>query len=73
MVNSQDLLQDSELPLEAAHTKGPEFPSNPLRKIMDLFLDDGICPQDRQTVLNTLAPLEDVINRFKGGIKSMAT
>ncbi|PLW37045.1 hypothetical protein PCANC_16295 [Puccinia coronata f. sp. avenae] len=56
--------------LEAAHTKGPEFPSNPLRKIMDLFLDDGICPQDRQTVLNTLAPLEDVINRFKGGIKS---
>jgi acetyl-CoA carboxylase/biotin carboxylase 1 len=56
--------------LEAAHTKGPEFPSNRLRKIMDLFLDDGICPQDRQTVLNTLAPLEDVINRFKGGIKS---
>ncbi|POV99067.1 hypothetical protein PSTT_13983 [Puccinia striiformis] len=56
--------------LEAAHGKGSEFPSNRLRKVIDSFLDDGIRPQDRQTVLNTLTPLEDVINRFKGGLKS---
>ncbi|MBW0484104.1 hypothetical protein O181_023819 [Austropuccinia psidii MF-1] len=58
--------------LEAAHSKGSEFPSNRLRKVIDTFLDDGIRPQDRQMVLNTLAPLEDVIIRFKGGLKSHA-
>ncbi|WAR61971.1 hypothetical protein PtB15_14B64 [Puccinia triticina] len=56
--------------LEAAHSKGSEFPSPRLRKVIDSFLDDGVRPQDRQTVLNTLAPLSDVINRFKGGLKS---
>ncbi|WAR55326.1 hypothetical protein PtB15_6B65 [Puccinia triticina] len=56
--------------LDAAHSKGSEFPSPRLRKVIDSFLDDGVRPQDRQTVLNTLAPLSDVINRFKGGLKS---
>ncbi|CAH7671288.1 acetyl-CoA carboxylase [Phakopsora pachyrhizi] len=56
--------------LEAAHSKGSEFPSNRLRKVIDAFLDDGVRPTDRQTILNTLAPLEDVIQRFKGGLKS---
>lgn len=56
--------------LEAAHSKGTEFPSNRLRKVIDSYFDDSLRPQERQTVSNTLAPLEDVINRFKGGLKS---
>lgn len=55
---------------EDAHLKDSEFPSNQLRKVNDSFLDNGLRPQDFQTVRNTSAPLEDVINRFKGGLKS---
>ncbi|KAH9821615.1 acetyl-CoA carboxylase [Melampsora americana] len=57
--------------LEGAHVKGSEFPSSRLRKTIDAFLD-GLRPQERQAINLTLAPLEDVIHRFKGGLKSHA-
>lgn len=58
--------------LDAAHVKGVEFPSSRLRKTIDAFLDNGLRPQERQAITATLAPLEDVIQRFKGGLKSHA-
>ncbi|KAG0148460.1 hypothetical protein CROQUDRAFT_105706 [Cronartium quercuum f. sp. fusiforme G11] len=58
--------------LDGAHAKGLEFPSSRLRKTIDAFLDNSIRPQERQAISATLAPLEDVIQRFKGGLKSHA-
>ncbi|KAI8443300.1 acetyl-CoA carboxylase [Phakopsora pachyrhizi] len=71
------ILKDPELPYGKAtailSTLSGRMPAKleaSIRKVIDAFLDDGVRPTDRQTILNTLAPLEDVIQRFKGGLKS---
>jgi len=50
-------------------TNPREFPSARLTKIIENHLTETIRPQDRTMVRAQLAPLIDVVEKFKGGLK----
>ncbi|KAI5477007.1 hypothetical protein MNV49_006965 [Pseudohyphozyma bogoriensis] len=55
--------------VDNAHTELAEFPSARLRKIIDTALE-AYTPTERAVVERHLVPVEDIIGRYKGGLKA---
>ncbi|GAA5920490.1 hypothetical protein JCM1841_003513 [Sporobolomyces salmonicolor] len=54
--------------IDAAHAAGAEFPSPRLRKAIDSALEE-LRPTEAQTVRNFLVAFDDVVNRYRAGLK----
>lgn len=55
--------------LDTALARHSEFPSSKLRKNLDIFVEEHPKGQDRQNAKNAVAPLEQIIEDYKAGLK----
>ncbi|KAK7060862.1 acetyl-coenzyme-A carboxylase [Paramarasmius palmivorus] len=55
--------------LEAAKSKGQEFPAIRLKKILDHYIHDNVLPKDRTMFRQQVGAISDVVERYSGGLK----
>ncbi|EHY58148.1 acetyl-coenzyme-A carboxylase [Exophiala dermatitidis] len=55
--------------VERAHSRKAEFPAKQLQKAINRYIEENMSPADGATLRTTLAPLEEVINRYAEGLK----
>ncbi|TXT13716.1 hypothetical protein VHUM_01083 [Vanrija humicola] len=65
----QKLEDEIRAQIESCHTSKFEFPSNKLKRIIQIYIEENVPFKERQTVTNAIAPLQTLIDAFANGLK----